>query len=161
MVGRAFPKTPTLYNDVVRHYDKGDQRREHFIHLEGNCSVLTEAFRDVGGFQTHLPTHEGAELSLRLVTRYGKGSFVYDPNPAILHDHATTLCAFVSKRLRVGRGNRELARQMPEVLCFMSGYPEPSRHRTPGRSLGRRLLCRCLRLLGHCLKKIGAAGVGG
>lgn len=101
--GTARPKSSGLLSRVGFNYDLGAEPAAAFLNAENNCSVRRDAFASVGGFAEHLFGHEGNELSLRLIDRYGEGCIRYVPEAVVFHDDYHSLRHYLTKNFRMGR----------------------------------------------------------
>lgn len=100
--GRVVPDRSPFLTRLARAYDLGDLPRRAVLNTEGNASINREALLAVGGFAP-IFGHEGVELTLRLVDRFGPDSIRYDPAPVIRHDYVTSIREYLQKRFRHGR----------------------------------------------------------
>jgi len=125
--GRAVPKSPGLLSRVGFNYDLGPRPVPAFLNVENNCSVRREALAAVGGFAEHLFGHEGNELSLRLIDRYGAGCIRYVPDAVVGHDDYHSVGHYLAKNFRMGR----MAAQV-DLARVRRLRPRPiPRHRDP------------------------------
>lgn len=103
--GRVRGKSPTILNRLARAYDLGETQVPAIINTEGNCAVRRSDFDAVGGFDSSMFGHEGAELTARLIEhRSGRETaVVYEPKALIHHDYVDTVGQYLTKRYRHGK----------------------------------------------------------
>lgn len=100
--GVYCPRTDSPLNRYAGHYYLGDSPFPRFCDLEGNVSILTAAFREVGGWDEAIFFgHGGVELSCRLLERYGQPErMIYTPGPVLHHDYSSSEEHLAMKRKR-------------------------------------------------------------
>lgn len=84
--GVCLPKTNSILMD---HYCLGEEVCSSYCNLEGNFSIASNVFFDIGGWNDNLfYGHEGIELSYRLLNYYSDFSKqIYSPLPILYHDY--------------------------------------------------------------------------
>ena len=101
--GRILHKSKRFLNraDIVG--DLGPAPIEALLDVEGNCSVRRLPFSEVRGFDDALFGHEGLDLSLRLLDRFGAGCLRYAPGALVYHEFADSIWHYLRKSYRHGR----------------------------------------------------------
>lgn len=121
--GKIIPKHPSnVLNNLQSHYDLGEKKINYYIDLEGNSAFRKESLLGVGGFETSLFGHEGAELSYKLQDKYPLSKIIYSPNVIIFHDYADSFIHLLRKSFRHGFMASELKSTAPEILDYISKF---------------------------------------
>lgn len=121
--GKILPKTKNSYNQLAWHYDLGSEVKPAYIDLEGNASFPKKVLMEVGGFNQDVFGGEGAELSYRIVDKYGdRDCLIYWPEAVIYHDYASNYIKYMRKSLRGARMGVILERQIPGLNAFIQSY---------------------------------------
>ncbi|UCG55040.1 MAG: glycosyltransferase [Dehalococcoidia bacterium] len=145
--GRILPRTDTIYNYLQSHYDFGNDIKEFYISVEGNCSFKRDALLVSGGFDTELFGGEGLELSFRLVNLFGREKLIYYPKAIIYHDVATGLGDYLEKVLRHERMRRKWRSKYPDILKYYYSYDWGTyRKLRPSPNIFRRLQVNTIRI---------------
>lgn len=100
--GTGIPKTARFLSRASFNYDLGPEPVAAFLNTENNCSIVRKVLRDMGGFDEQLFGHEGNELSLRLIDRYGTDCIVYVPDALVRHDDYDSVPHYFRKNFRMG-----------------------------------------------------------
>lgn len=137
--GKALPRTSTIYNYFVAHYDYGDQTVPCFINLEGNSSFKKDILIEVGGFNPELlgaGGYEGLELTYRIIKKYeDKSKLIYYPNTVIYHDYSPNFIKYIKKALRHAKHRNIIEVQFKDIFKLFKGYhlsPKNSKRDVPG-----------------------------
>jgi len=100
--GTGLPKTDRFLSRAAFNYDLGPEPIPAFLNTENNCSIRRQTLAEVGGFAAHLFGHEGNELSLRLIDRYGPECIWYVPDAMVRHDDYDSVPHYFKKNFRMG-----------------------------------------------------------
>ncbi|BBD09305.1 glycosyltransferase family 2 protein [Desulfovibrio ferrophilus] len=111
------PRTDSPLNRFAGHYYLGDNPFPRYCDLEGNVSILTAAFREVGGWDEAIFFgHGGVELSCRLLDRYGQPErMIYTPGPVLHHDYSSSEQHLTMKRERQAKSRAYVESKHPEL----------------------------------------------
>lgn len=120
--GKAFGKTQTIYNDLQKHYDLGEEIKPAVLNLGGNSSFKCDTLIEVGGFNPKFFGHEDLELTYRLVKKYGKNKVIYYPKAIIYHDFANSLKKYLEKKIRHSFMWETLEKTHPHISEFLHTY---------------------------------------
>lgn len=121
--GKIRPRTDSPYNALAWHYDLGDKVMPAYIDLEGNASFPRQILQEVDGFDPNVFGGEGAEISYRIVKRFGdRDGLIYWPGAVIYHDYASGFMKYIRKSLRGAKMGVILDRQNPELRGFIQSY---------------------------------------
>lgn len=124
--GKALPRTTTIYNYFVSHYDYGDQTIPCFINLEGNSSFKKDILIEVGGFNPAIQGAgggEGLELTHRIINKCkDKSKLIYYPNAIIYHDYSHTFIKYIKKGLRYAQCRDIVECQFADIFEIVGGY---------------------------------------
>ena len=124
--GKSLPRTSTIYNYFVSHYNYGEKTIPCFINLEGNSSFKRDVIIEVGGFNPELQGaggYEGLELTYRIVSKYkDKSKLIYYPNAVIYHDYSHNFIKYLKKALRHAKYKDIIKGQFKDIFKFFRGY---------------------------------------
>jgi len=120
--GKIKFKTKTIYNLLQNHYDLGNSIFPYFINVEGVCIVRKQALIEVGGWNENIWGHEGAELSYRLVNKFGRDGLIYHPDIIIYHDFANSLRKLIKKDIRHQKVYQLLKKDHNYIFNFTNSY---------------------------------------
>jgi len=87
-----------------------------------SAAYRRDALLAVGGFDTHFTYAEDQELSFRLA-KAGR-HMVFQPSAVVAHLHASTLHAYIRKKLLIGYWKAQVMRRHPERLARDSHTPQ-------------------------------------
>lgn len=124
------PRTDSPLNRYAGHYYLGDAPFPRFCDLEGNVSILTEAFREVGGWDEAIFFgHGGVELSCRLLARYGQPErMIYTPGPVLHHDYSSSEEHLALKRKRQATSRIYVEAKHPGLDALLETWHREFRH---------------------------------
>jgi len=137
--GKSLPRTSTIYNYLVSHYDYGNQIIPSIINLEGNSSFKRDMLIEIGGFNPELlgaGGYEGLELTYRIIKKYeDKNKLIYYPNTVIYHDYSSNFIKYLKKALRHAKYRNIIEAQFKDIFKFFREYhlsPKNSKRDVPG-----------------------------
>lgn len=121
--GKIIPKNASsVLNNLQSHYNLGDLKIDHYIDLEGNSAFKKTAIVTVGGFESALFGHEGAELSYKLQKKYPSSRIIYSPDVLIFHNYADGFLHLLKKSFRHGLMASGLEKTAPEILYYVNSF---------------------------------------
>lgn len=128
--GKIIPKNTSILNNLQSHYDMGSKTVNYYIDLEGNSAFRKEALVAVGGFESSLFGHEGAELSFKLQKKYPLSQIIYSPWVIIFHNYADSISHLIRKSFRHGFMVSELGKMAPEIINYINSFDSIRPQRT-------------------------------
>jgi GT2 family glycosyltransferase len=157
--GKILPKTYNIYNGVAFHYDLGDEVIPSYVDMENNASFRKDVLIEVGGFDPTIFAGEGAELSFRVVQRFGAPKdLIYWPRAVVYHDFSTGIRKYWRKTVRGSDMHVRLEKRNPHFWSFIESYhPLPIGSIMRAKNLPDRLYLAFLRRLGPWLTACGIA----
>ncbi len=121
--GKILPKTDTLFNHLAMQYNLGDEVIPSFVDMEGNSSFPRNILIEVRGFNPKIFASEGAELSYRIVNRFGNHDhLLYWPKAIIYHDYSNHLNKLIRKTVRNARMSTLRQKIYPDIERFIQSY---------------------------------------
>jgi glycosyltransferase involved in cell wall biosynthesis len=124
--GKVRPKTQSRYNSLATNYDLGDRPFPYLLDIEGNCSIRRSTYEAVDGFDEGVWGHEGLRLTAKILAQEESDRVIYDPEPVIYHDFATSLRSLVEKKARHQRAQQHLETTHPELFNLHEEYTIPA-----------------------------------
>jgi GT2 family glycosyltransferase len=84
--GRVVALEHPILTTMAGHYDRGADEREDLLTLEGATAIRRRAWERAGGYDLSFRTHEGLELSMRLLDTTDDAKILYTPDAVLAHD---------------------------------------------------------------------------
>lgn len=111
------PRTDSPLNRFAGHYFLGNEPFPRYCDLEGNASLDTRAFREVGGWDEAIFFgHGGVELSCRLFKHFGQPErMIYTPAPVLHHDYSKSEEHLAAKRERQAKARLYVQSVHPDL----------------------------------------------
>lgn len=122
--GVYLPKSDNPSNKVQKHYDLGEIPVPYYLNLEGNLSIKSTDFFEVGGFADKIQYgYGGADLAYRLKIKYPEGEpNWYFPQPKIYHDYTKNSSDLESKIQKQESSLAKLIEKYPGFEKFLEYY---------------------------------------
>lgn len=155
--GKILPKTDSPYNKLALHYNLGDQVLTSYVDMENNASFWRETLVQVGGFNPTVFAGEGAELSYRIVKKFGGPErLIYWPNVVVYHDFSNSFKKYYRKMLRGAKMRIYLERCYPDFWEYVESYhPFPSVNPPRPANFGERVQLALARRAGRLINRLG------
>jgi glycosyltransferase involved in cell wall biosynthesis len=106
--GRVVALQHPLLTTMAVHYDRGPHEQPDLLTLEGATAILRESFEAAGGYDATRTTHEGLELSGRLLDTSPEATIMYTPHAVLRHDFFKGVGQVLAKAERLAEGANRL-----------------------------------------------------
>ncbi len=122
--GVYLPKTDNPTNKVQKHYELGSIPIPYYLNLEGNLSIKSIDFFNVGGFSDEIQYgYGGADLAYRLKANYPDTEpSWYFPQPKLYHDYTYNNVALENKIKVQENSLANLIKKYPGFDKFLEYY---------------------------------------